>query len=823
MRVRGGLLAMLERLRQSLALYIALPFVVMVLLWQAIGLVLTHRAIDRSAHRSIEYELLTGRRVFEQLLGQRTERLREAAQMLVNDQGFQQAMARSDTPALTAALGQQARRAGAVLALYADPAWNPVATTQIGRADVTVLLAGARARQGRMTEAASGAREAVMHVPGLLLVGGKPYQIVAVPVQAPHPSGWVLMGFSLDGALLEQLGTITGLRAALILDGPAGHLLLASTLEGLTIPPPREHEGLSCSRLASGQGDAWQSCDFLVEFRGVTATDSGQHQHLHVLLACAVEPALQPFRALQQQQIQLAVVALVLLALGSAALGRRFSAPILALRLAADRLGSGNLAEPVPEPDPRRTPRDLQSLARSFEAMRQAVQQREQHIGRLAYWDTLTHLPNRAQFVDRLMAQLGECDASRPLAVLMLDLDRFKHVNDALGHSVGDLMLREVAQRLEPVVRAAGGLLARLGGDEFGLLLPQADPARVCQVSQAVLAALQRPLDIDAQLVDCSASLGIALAPLHATQAEVLLGQAEVAMYEAKRRLASPQIYAAAMDRGRSGSLSMLSDLRRAVEHGELSLFVQPQIALGEGRIVGAEALVRWSHPARGLVPPMQFIPFAEQTGFIREITRWMLSHSVREMARWCELGQPLRLSINLSTRDLIDLDLVDQVAGLLRVHDVPAGRLCLEITESAIMDDPERALQTLQRLHELGVRLSIDDFGTGYSSLAYLKRLPVDELKIDRSFVIGMERDLDDARIVRSTIGLAHTLGLAVVAEGVENEKLMAMLEHLGCDEAQGYGIARPMPVGDWLAWVERWQAPQTGTVRLDTDFQRL
>ena len=338
-----------------------------------------------------------------------------------------------------------------------------------------------------------------------------------------------------------------------------------------------------------------------------------------------------------------------------------------------------------------------------------------------------------------------------------------------------------------------------------------------------MLATLQQPLRIDEQMVDCSAGLGIVLAPEHGTEPEALLGQVEVAMYEAKRRLAGVLVYQPSMDSRSSVSLSLLSELRRAVLGNELRLFLQPKVGLKSGRVLGAEALVRWVDPARGMVPPMQFIPFAEQTGFIREITRWMLATGVREMARWAERGQPLKLSINLSTRDLLDVDLVERVDSLLRLHDVPAGRLCLEITESAIMDDPTRALQTLQRLSELGVQLSIDDFGTGYSSLAYLKRLPVDELKIDRSFVMGMERDLDDARIVRSTIGLAHTLGLTVVAEGVENPKLMAMLEHLGCDEAQGYGIARPMPIDDWLPWVERWQAPQTGAVKLDTDFQLL
>jgi EAL domain-containing protein (putative c-di-GMP-specific phosphodiesterase class I) len=239
--------------------------------------------------------------------------------------------------------------------------------------------------------------------------------------------------------------------------------------------------------------------------------------------------------------------------------------------------------------------------------------------------------------------------------------------------------------------------------------------------------------------------------------------------------------------------------------------------------VLGGEALVRWLHPQRGLVPPMQFIPFAEQTGFIRQITVWMLETGVQALQRWQEAGLAMKLSINLSTRDLLDPDLTDRVRRLLDRHRVSAARLCLEITESAIMDDPARALQTLQRLHELGVRLSIDDFGTGYSSLAYLKRLPVDELKIDRSFVTNMERDLHDARIVQSTIGLAHNLGLSVVAEGVETDKAWALLARLGCDEGQGYGIGRPMPSDEFLGWVRRWQAPSNEALHVDTDFAQM
>jgi EAL domain-containing protein (putative c-di-GMP-specific phosphodiesterase class I) len=263
------------------------------------------------------------------------------------------------------------------------------------------------------------------------------------------------------------------------------------------------------------------------------------------------------------------------------------------------------------------------------------------------------------------------------------------------------------------------------------------------------------------------------------------------------------------MDSSSQESLSLLSDLRTAVDRDQLRLYLQPKIHLASGRLCGAEALVRWQHPSRGMIQPMSFIPFAEQTGFIRVLTQWIVARSATRCKALCADGLDLKLSINLSTRDLLDQDLPGKLARLLEREQVAPRMLCLEITESAIMDDPQRALQTLQSLHAMGLRLSIDDFGTGYSSLAYLKKLPVHELKIDKSFVVAMETDRADLKIVRSTIDLAHNLGLSVVAEGVENEQVWNLLRLLHCDEAQGYGIARPMPEAEFAAWAAGWKAP--------------
>ncbi|WP_377161698.1 putative bifunctional diguanylate cyclase/phosphodiesterase [Roseateles sp. UC29_93] len=435
-------------------------------------------------------------------------------------------------------------------------------------------------------------------------------------------------------------------------------------------------------------------------------------------------------------------------------------------------------------------------------------------MNRLAFWDPLTDLPNREQFQQALARRMADSDVR--FSLLMLNLDRFKHVNDVLGRPFGDRLLRAVADRLQHLLKDEVSLIARVGGDEFLLLIEGAGATRAEAICKRIQRDFERALSIDDQTVDLSAGMGVALYPQHGRDPMLLLARAELAMHAAKRGQSGCEVYAPSMDAASQESLSLLSELRHAIDAGELRLFLQPKVDLHGQKISGAEALVRWQHPTRGLVPPMEFIPFAEQTGFIRQITAWVLHASAQAWMALQRDGLALPISVNLSTRDLMDQDLPIKVADL--VAGVPPPALCLEITESAIMDDPQRALQTLEQLHALGFKLSIDDFGTGYSSLAYLKQLSVDELKIDRSFVMNMERDIDDAKIVRSTIELAHNLGLTVVAEGLETAKQWTLLQTLGCDQGQGYYLSRPMPAEKFADWLRGWQPPDLGDARANT-----
>jgi len=441
----------------------------------------------------------------------------------------------------------------------------------------------------------------------------------------------------------------------------------------------------------------------------------------------------------------------------------------------------------------------------------------EEALAHQALHDGLTGLPNRTLLTDRLERALLAAERGQaPVALLLLDLDRFKDVNDTFGHHHGDRLLREVTQRLGGLVRETD-TVARLGGDEFAVVLAEADAAGAVRVARQVIDALDTPFGLDGHTMHVGVSIGIAIYPTHGADAATLVRRADVAMYLAKRTQSGYAVYDAAQDQHSARRIALVTALRRAIPAGDLTLHYQPQLALGDGppgaqdqplrrsrrRLTGVEALVRWRHPERGLIPPDEFIPLAEATGLIKGLTERVLALALSQCCAWRRAGLRLPVSVNLSAWNLRDPRLVQTVAELLQAHDVPPAWLRLEMTESAIMADTERAVAVLSQLVALGVRVSVDDYGTGYSSLGYLKRLPVDELKIDKSFVRDMARDETDAAIVRSTVGLAHTLGLRVVAEGVEDEATWAQLAAMGCDAAQGYIISRPVTahaLGRWL-----------------------
>ena len=417
-----------------------------------------------------------------------------------------------------------------------------------------------------------------------------------------------------------------------------------------------------------------------------------------------------------------------------------------------------------------------------------------EEIQRRAEYDDLTGLPNRTLFRHQVEAALAAGDMEA--VVLLLDVDHFKEVNDALGHELGDDLLRRVGERLAALCEDQ--TVARLGGDEFAVLLPRGSEELATAFAARIHEALEQPFELGGFSLEVAASVGIAVFGEHGQDADALLQHADVAMYVAKGAHAGTAVYSAEQDTNDAERLALAGELRRALEQEELVVHYQPKADLQTGRIVGVEALVRWIHPERGFIPPDRFIGIAERTGLIKPLSRYVLRAAIDQCAAWAAEGLDLHVAVNLTIPDLLDLDLPDRIAALLADAGVPADRLELEVTESTILADPFRVRHVIDRLNELGIGLAIDDFGTGYSSLAYLKQLPVQTIKIDRSFVMDMLESESDAAIVRSTIDLARNLGLRVVAEGVETEAMWDALREQGCTLAQGYLISKPVSADD-------------------------
>jgi len=428
-------------------------------------------------------------------------------------------------------------------------------------------------------------------------------------------------------------------------------------------------------------------------------------------------------------------------------------------------------------------------------------------LRRVATTDELTGLPNREYFRTRLAERIAAAERTdSTFAVMLIDLDRFKEVNDTLGHHYGDELLRELGPRLAACVRPTG-LVARLGGDEFAVLPGGTadDSAALEDTAARLLDCIQQPLVLDEMTLEVGGSIGISRYPADGGDTHALLRRADVAMYAAKEVQSGWKRYAPELDHHSMRRLSVLGDFRRALAADEIVVHYQPIVELDHARLRGAEGLVRWNHPERGLLLPGDFIQTVEQTELIGPLTRHVLERSIAECAQWRAAGQPLSVAVNLSVRNLLDRNLPKTIERLLTAYHLPADALQLEITESMLMSDPDRARAVVMRLSELGVHLSVDDFGTGYSSLANLRALPLDELKIDRSFVSPMLREESDLIIVRSTINLGHDLGLRVIAEGVEDEPTLDRLARLGCDLAQGYHLSRPVAPHAFTDWMRR------------------
>jgi diguanylate cyclase (GGDEF)-like protein len=455
-----------------------------------------------------------------------------------------------------------------------------------------------------------------------------------------------------------------------------------------------------------------------------------------------------------------------------------------------------------------RSSQEVNQLVTAFNNMRMQIHHRQMALEDQALHDALTGLPNRALLNDRIEQAVNMMRRNtQPMAVLLLDLDRFKEVNDALGHQVGDQLLQHVGQRLRHVLRDSD-TVARLGGDEFAIVAPNANAAHASEFAEKVISVINKAFTIEGQELYVGVSVGIAMYPQHGDDADNLMRHADVAMYNAKHNKLGYSLYKQSQDKDSANKLTLVSDLHNELEQARsMQMFYQPQMDIFTHEIVAVEALLRWEHPLFGYIPPEQIVNMAEHTGQIHKLMRWVVNTALRDCEEYIK-SHGIRLSINLSARNMQDSNLPGTIAQALEKYDVEASSLVLEITESAMMNDPVRARNIMVELDAMGIELSVDDFGTGFSSLGYLKMLPVSELKIDMSFVMNMLDDENDAIIVHSTIELAHNLGLKVVAEGVENQGTLLQLRNLKCDVAQGHYLSRPIQRGMLAQWIRDYES---------------
>ncbi len=762
---------------------------VLVLL-QVATLLAVHLAGQRSLRRTIRDELRVGARVFNSTLSARGHQLSDTVRVLAADFAFREAVASGDRPTITSVLNNHGSRIAAdavfLIGLDGSIEADTLGGRFVGRPFPLPALVERARDEGEAAAIVSLDQRQSEFVP---------FQFVVVPVLAPEPIAWVCIGFTIGEAVLADVRNLTGLDVSLWAAPPGARPLLISALtqdEQAELLERIREQAVTAESLQLG-GETYET---LLE---PLATADGSR--INMLLQRSLEQASGPLRQLELQILALSSGALLVAIVAASFFARGVTRPLRRLAEAAQRIGRGDYVTPVGVAQGD----EIGQLAAAFDGMRTGISQREEQIRFQASHDALTGLPNRVLFLDRLGLEIAQARRRGSLVgMVMMDLDRFKEINDTLGHNFGDDLLAEVARRLEQA-RRAGDTVARLGGDEFAVMFEVADARGALEVATRVGRVLDEPITLGGVSIDVKASLGIALCPLHADDAGTLMKRADVAMYQAKRQHGAVAVYEPGRDEHSLRRLAILSELRLAIASDQLELHYQPKVALADGRVRQAEALVRWRHPQYGLMAPDEFVVLAEQSGNVGLITRWVLAKAMAACAEWDRAGLDLAVAVNLSALDLHDPELPAFVSGLLQDCGLSPARLVLEITESAAMKDPAHAQKILGELKERGLALAIDDYGTGQSSLAQLKRLRVDELKIDKSFVVHLGPGAsEDALIVRSTIELGHNLGLVVVAEGVEDAAAWELLGRFGCDLAQGYFVSRPLPLPQFREWLE-------------------
>jgi len=734
----------------------------------------------------VQGELGTAARVLDRLLAVRAQQLLGNVSVLAADFGFKAAAASRDASTIDSALENHGARVNADLVGMLTPGGDLMAGT--------IPNFDANAFGISITEQVE--RDGFLIMNGQF--GDRAYQLVLVSVRAPVHIGWVLMGFAIDRNTVLELRDLTGVEVSLLGKAGSGARSLEPSIVASTLPVPVHSalKGLSALDTDTVAG-------------GVTMGDAHYFTRAHrlpsrfgVLTAYLQQPATTAFslyQTLRIEAIALGIVASLLAAVLTLPLARSISSPVRKLAIAAGKVAGGDYESPVEI----NTHDELASLAQSFNEMQRGIAERERRIALHAHYDELTGLPNLILARDRLTGALERASrGGHGLGIALISIDHFKGINGSLGHDTGDAVLVALANRLTKRLRGSDSI-ARASADEFLVMLEKTDVAAAGRVLDEILVTLKAPIEVSQVVVNLSFTAGIAAYPDHGDQAEDLLRRVEIAVQNSRDAGTQVGVYELGHDDTQRRQLQIIGALRQAIATNELSLVYQPKVALPSGEVTEAEALVRWIHPELGFIPPDEFIPLAERSGNITLLTAWLLDVVMNQLAEWRDQGLVVSVGVNLSAFDLLDRNLPTRVTRGLEQRRLAADRLILEVTESAVMRDTVIACQILEQIRELGIHVAVDDFGTGYSSLAQLKTLPVDELKIDKSFVLEVTENRDDALIVKSTIALAHSLGLKVTAEGVENAAASELLASYGCDKLQGYHFSKPLNAHDFVNWV--------------------
>jgi diguanylate cyclase len=785
---------------RSRILALVLGLVTLVLTAMSIAIAVKARA---EAQQQVSLQLQTAADTAREALKFRGSRLANAVDVLTRDFGFRETVAGGDKPTLLSAVENQRARINADLLIVLSPEGRPLVST------LGTLSARTEKDLERLIESDPDGEILQLY----RLVDGHPYQLVIAPVLAPNTIGWAAMGFALDDGVAADMSRLLGVDVSFVAaDEEQDSPYVATSV------PAEQHRPLGALRNAPAATPFLVTAgnDKILTWTNPIRSANG---HLTLVLQRSLASALRPYQNVRNSVLAIGMVLLAIASVLAVWLSRNTTKPVEDLTKAAERLEAGDYTVEVPQTGTS----ELRGLASAFQAMRTAVADREATIRYQATHDALTGLPSRARMADILDELLKGSQTGHPTVMLcLLEIQQFQSIIGSFGHAAADEVLREVARRLLQH-EDKQGRVGHIGTDRFLVLLESVAGAKAGACAAAIVEQLHGSFDYAGVALQLEIRAGVVISPTDGNQAAELLPRADLALYRAKETGTTIGFYRAGDDSSHRHRLAILGELKSAIASDELELHYQPKVDAKTGVAEGCEALVRWRHPLRGFIPPGEFIPDAERTGAIRSVTRWVLTTAMRDIKAWQDSGLNLDVSVNVSASDLADPQFADQVAHLLSYTRAPAARLVLEVTESGAMKDLPATLRMMEQLRVLGIRFSIDDFGTGYSSLSHLKRLPVDEVKIDRSFIQEIEIQRDDDVIVRSTIALGHALNLKVVAEGVESASSCEVLRRLGCDLIQGYFISKPLPAKEFSAWVATRAAAQDPVILLPPDIRPL